>query len=246
MKSHPKTAFTLIELLVVVAIIVALLAILLPSLGSAMKTAEIAVCASNQKQIGTAQMAYLFDSRGVFPKTNNWADLVGKVGTVSPYNSNLYDVEDRPLNPYISKVVDGDTVEVERCPSDLGDSLVANITNCYEQYGSSYLAQWNSNAFRVAKVYGVRGNAGSPSITLTQITSAHNKILMGDWAWHGNRPVTDAQTRWHDPNPGKRRFNMLFADNHVEFYDFPLKDIESALNGGSYTIAAPDPGFAWW
>lgn len=246
MNRFARTAFTLVELMAVVAIIVALLAILLPSLGKAMKTAEIAVCASNQKQIGTAQMAYLFDSRGVFPKSNNWADIVGKIGTVSPYNSNLYDVEDRPLNKYLSKVVDGDTVEVARCPSDLGDPLQNNITNCYEQYGSSYLIQWNSNAFRVAKVYGQRGNAASPSITMTQITSAHNKILLGDWVWHGNRAVTDAQTRWHDPTEGKRRFNMLYADNHVEFYDFELQYIESALNGGSANTGTPDPGFAWW
>ena len=53
-----KRAFTLIELLVVVAIIVALLAILLPSLNRAVDTAHRAVCASNQHQIGAAAIAH--------------------------------------------------------------------------------------------------------------------------------------------------------------------------------------------
>ena len=60
-------AFTLIELLVVIAIIVALLAILLPSLNQAMAVTEQAVCTSNQKQIGVGMQTYLADHYGRFP-----------------------------------------------------------------------------------------------------------------------------------------------------------------------------------
>ena len=62
-----KRAFTLIELLVVVAIIVALIAILLPSMNRALDVTNRAVCASNQHQIGTAAISHAADHRGLLP-----------------------------------------------------------------------------------------------------------------------------------------------------------------------------------
>ena len=47
--THRRPAFTLIELLVIISIISSLVAILLPSLERAQKTAETIVCANNLK-----------------------------------------------------------------------------------------------------------------------------------------------------------------------------------------------------
>ena len=62
-----RAAFTLIELLVVVAIIAILAAMLLPVLGRARKTAEVAVCQNNQKQLGLANALYADENEEFFP-----------------------------------------------------------------------------------------------------------------------------------------------------------------------------------
>jgi len=64
-----KRAFTLIELLVVIAIIALLIAILLPALAKAREQAKRSACASNLKQIFTANYEYSQDYGGSFPQT---------------------------------------------------------------------------------------------------------------------------------------------------------------------------------
>ncbi len=62
-KSQGKKAFTLIELLVVIAIIALLISILLPSLGTARRTAWQVICQSNLRQIGIAVQSYMDDHK---------------------------------------------------------------------------------------------------------------------------------------------------------------------------------------
>lgn len=66
----PSGGFTLIELLVVVSIIALLVAILLPSLNSARKSSQAAVCTAHLNGAGKAMQLWAVDNNGKFPGPN--------------------------------------------------------------------------------------------------------------------------------------------------------------------------------
>jgi prepilin-type N-terminal cleavage/methylation domain-containing protein len=127
-----RKAFTLIELLVVIAIIAILIAILLPALGKARKSAWLSVSLSNMSQLGRAQAAYQTDYKGYAPITLTYArggkSIPGISGALEGWctwqfggkncdaygNENYwssgmtFDVEaaDRPLNQYAAPGTD--------------------------------------------------------------------------------------------------------------------------------------------
>lgn len=149
-------------------------------------------------------------------------------------------IAERPVNPYLS-----DSAEASACPSDLGDSKKSEVTSCFEAYGTSYQIQWNSGVstpyFGVVPVTGgatlqadgtrVPDTINAPAARYdspinfggqTYRGSWSEKIIQGDFNWHGNRPIDNEQVLWHNvANKGVRQQNMLFGDGHAEFFAFP-------------------------
>jgi prepilin-type N-terminal cleavage/methylation domain-containing protein len=221
-----RNPFTLIELLVVIAIIAILASLLLPSLARSRARARQAVCMANVSQIGIALALYVDEHDSWYPVHKSWADLVGKQGNESPdRHQSRRAAKERPLYPYVDE-------EIARCPSDLGDPLWRN-PNCYDAYGTSYSIQWTANRYGVAPVT----HHTRPAKATTFDVSPSNKMVLADWPWHGDRRLSMPGTRWHSDTG--RVFNTLFAEGHVEFFDFtPLMETMHGFRG--------DPKERWW
>ena len=144
----------------------------------------------------------------------------------------------RPLNKYV------EAVEAFHCPADRGDSMWPTAKTAYEGWGNSYLVQWSVDYYRVKQVTGDSkapraSKEGTPIKTSEIARKAVNKIIQGDWHWYGTRDINDLRSVWHNYR-GKRTYNMLMGDGHVENFIFP-KEYVNWL-----TAPPPDPNFKWW
>ena len=232
-----RRGFTLIELLVVIAIIAILAALLLPALANAKQKAFTIRCMSNQSQIGKAFHMYTDDNNSFYPQINDWASTGGKDGRYDVFTA----ATNRQLNIYVSR-----GYEVFDCPSDRGDywSLAArgvNCTNCYQQYGNSYLTEFAFDYFQVKMVCGPISQPSNRSIKASEVSlKPTTKIIQGDWIWHANRDVTLPRGQWHNYK-GKNRMMMLFGDTHTEYFKFLPTSWMIA-----HATDAPQRDFLWW
>jgi prepilin-type N-terminal cleavage/methylation domain-containing protein len=100
-------AFTLIELLVVIAIIALLIAILLPALGEARRSARLTLCGSNLQQFGVATQSYGADFQDrIWAFTWN-KGTIGTTGLEQRPDIQLHDWQD----PNVSDLTTGGGVD---------------------------------------------------------------------------------------------------------------------------------------
>ncbi len=248
-RRRPKAigqGFTLIELLVVIAIIAILAGLLLPTLARAKAKSLRVQCVSNQRQIGLGFALYTDDHNELYPVHDGWATSGGKQGSaasgIDPSFGATVPQTNRPLNKYLP------TVEVFHCPADKGDALNPAAKTAFDGWGNSYLVEWAVDVFRVKHITGdskaPRGSKEATPIKTSEVAARPvNKIIQGDWLWHGNRQAPASlgmqQNVWHNYR-GKTIFNMLFADGHLENFLFPPEYVNWL------SAPPPDPAYRWW
>jgi prepilin-type N-terminal cleavage/methylation domain-containing protein len=167
--------FTLVELLVVISIIGVLVALLLPAIQAARRSANRTQCLSNLKQLGLALEHYMDmqGSRGRFPIAAEWQSLEPLTLT-APIRPNIA----KALGPYCEN-----NVELFHCPSDVyyttkdadGNTVIDDTRSWFSVEGTSY--EYFSDTYHLLTYTGPP--AGSPSTAKgTYVGKTRQEVLV--------------------------------------------------------------------
>jgi len=171
--------FTLIELLVVVAIIVVLIAILLPSLGRARQQTQSVTCMSNLRQIGVGMFMYAQDNNNWIPcATNNegQANQTSWDQLLTPYILSSVEVTNGGLDNMTSTKT---TQNIYRCQADVAERKNNLEFRSYSRILFQKIVEGTPDGYGTFEDY-------TQPIKLTEITAQSSTFLVMEWHHKGN------------------------------------------------------------
>ncbi len=225
-----RLGFTLIELLVVISIIALLIAILLPALGMARKSAQDAACLNNLRQIFTSSFAWAAENKDFLPgpeETGVWGYRIAP-DTAAPASSKWAGL------PTLETLGLAAVLDKQGFIAGESDSWVCPINERFHDNRNTY-------AFNADKLF--------DRVKTTEFgrNTSESSYLWDNFALYEGRPGRDDQSAGaipgsqqanvHDKD-AKNALNSTFAaylDGHVA----PRK-YQSEANGDQ-TTTAPTP-----
>lgn len=208
-RCNAKNAFTLIELLVVISIISILVAILLPALKQARKSAHMVGCASNERQLGIAISTFEIDE-GFYPRN-------GAAYGSTYWKFMLYPYVNLSQDGGVAATLNSDYVEntVFDCPEE---KLKSNMLDYLVMYDSPHLSYQRDS---------VIGYSGQRTVEQSDIIKMPTEIIVtadgSDLAVNGffySANVNVIRGRMHLNETA----NALHLDGHVEAKTFLHRD----------------------
>ena len=190
---RPRHAFTLIELLVSIGVIAVLVAILLPALGAAKKSAARASCIANLHGLGGAISLYRGAHDGLYPDADPYPDLYS--GT-----QELIDALEAYSDAPMPRVGSDGTIETDapwRCPSD--PSVAATFGMSYEYEIATLVMVYEVDGYK------------NPLARVSLLTDEQADLPILTDAPPNTRSTTGHPDPWHKGPNGSGR-NALFAD----------------------------------
>ncbi|MEM1012936.1 MAG: prepilin-type N-terminal cleavage/methylation domain-containing protein [Planctomycetota bacterium] len=232
-----RKAFTLVELLVVIGIIALLLGILLPTLGSARRSGELAVCGSNLRQLHAAVVLYANDHAGRAPPG---AALFFDASRVAESNLRRWhgerDDDDDAFNATRGPIWEYlETDEIKRCPSLRDDELRSNIGQAAAFEASAGGYGYNSRYVGLERNGDTRSELGA---RLVEFRDSARTVLFTDAALlrpqlieysFAEPPASGLDPSIHFRH-GDRKANVMWLDGHVsqEVFAFTSSNIYGA------------------
>lgn len=205
-----RAAFTLIELLVVITILLILLGIIIPALGTARESSRRTSCRSNLQQIGLAFHSYAGDRDGWFPLKNGGAPAYspdGSLGGEYPFSQHA-----RLLwtAGYLR------SAKVWVCPSDKieGDPPTRTVS-AYQ--GANFAGGGGFNSFGNCSYMYIAGYGEKFRFPTLPLDVTKFAVLLDEAnpREEGNRTPGNMPTIGPDDNHGANYRNVLYADGHV-------------------------------
>jgi len=233
-----RPGFTLIELMVVVGILVALITILLPTLGYVRDIGRTTQCASGMRQWGMAVNAYVIDSRQRLPWEGTFGSNVTRYKNgvkVTGLNGNTEgDAWYNALPHYVNAPTYGEIYDGNATPNNQVTTL-GQLDNGYKNAWIWYCpsrillkknsgtnknsAQYAMNAvLNGTGTYGpdygshANGDLEFNSISTIPRLECTPFLIESDQNTAAESPVNVATTR----HGGGHKTNVLFLDNHVD------------------------------
>lgn len=233
-------AFSLIELLVVIGIMILLAGVMVPHFATARKTAMVANCISNQKQISIAMQKYAMDYMMSYPIAHYY-----KGRTEYAWDTITKDGEARP--GIIWQYTRTGDYRVQQCPSFKGNSnTTADLWTGYN-YNTTYIGRgWGERNWK--------GMTQAPA-TLGQLKDPARTALLGDGGYSAGankfmRAPNDKAGEYitHAGSQAFRHRNnttvVMWADGHGSEVQTPKQ--KKKLRGGSRMLdlmGYPENGF---